>query len=188
MFKFNRQEKLVTQIKRHVRTLKVDFNAPELASTVFDCPTILVSKALTELKNEGYIRQSGITNRKGKRQGGGQIKVWTNGKTDYVPDDPRSIATRVKDYLQDYQGEFTAVEIAAHFDKRKSTINNIFKAMKADGDIIKSDMIRGESGFLQQAYVRSTDKKKGCPFNVFNYAKPPIIRHDRYDRSSRGMA
>jgi len=184
MFKFNRQETMVVQIKRHVRTLKGDFNAPELAATVFDCNTLLVSKALTQLKKEGDIKQSGITNRKGRRQGGGQIKTWTNGKTDYKPADEGSIATRVSNYLQDYKGEFTAMEIANHFNKNKSTISNIFVTLREDGYIVKTEMIDAKTGFKQQGYARATDKKKGCPFNLFNYRKPNFIRHGRDDRSA----
>jgi len=184
MFKFNRQETMVVQIKRHVRTLKGDFNAPELAATVFDCNTLLVSKALTQLKKEGCINQSGVTNRKGRRQGGGQIKTWTNGKTNYIPDDEGSIATRVSAYLQDYKGEFTAMQIAKHFNKNKSTISNIFVTLREDGFIVRTEMIDADTGFKQQAYARSTDEKKGCPLNMFNYRRPNFIRHGRFDMSA----
>ena len=183
MFEFNQHEKMVTQIKRHVRTLKYHFNAPELAATVFFCETILVSRALTDLKAEGYIRQCGVTEKKNKSQGGGSIKVWTNGKTDYVPDD-LSIMGMVLGYLDEYEGEFTAPQLAKDLGKRTLTINNIFKSLEVNGKIIKTAMIKGEKGKDQQGYAKSNDKKKGCPFNRFNYRKPNFIRHGREDMST----
>ena len=188
MFEFNEEETITGQIKRHIKTLKGDFNAPDLASDVFGVEVLAVTKAITALKKEGHISHSGYTTRKAISQGGPQIKTWVNGESDYIPTTPVSMVKTITDYLINFEGDFTAPDIAGHFDKRTSSVNNIFTRMVEDGFIIKTTMLKSEFGGFQQQYARSNDKKKGCPFNMFNYRMPPSLDHlsglKRFDRST----